>query len=131
MKCTHRIFIYSCAINCTLQAYSKKGHPGRYYLGEKNKEAAIRTDYNKKPRNWLVSSYKLKDEAPLQDLPGGRALEQTYASGQQISPPDLTKVPHNIITNSKSNLNLSQQSIQKPLSHNEWLEELRRRRKKG
>ena len=65
------------------------------------------TDYNKKPRNWLVSSYNLKEEAPLQDLPGGRALEQTYASGQQISPPDLTKVPHNIVTNSNSNLNPS------------------------
>ena len=38
---------------------------------------------------------------------------------------------NNIITNSNSNLNPSQSSIQKPLSHNEWLEELKRRRKKG
>ena len=34
------------------------------------------------------------------------------------------------IQNYNSNLNPSQQSIQKPLSHNEWLEELKRRRKK-
>ena len=63
-------------------------------------------------------------------MPGGRALEQTYASGQQISPLDSTKVPHDIITDSKSNLNPSQQSIQKPQSYAEWLEELKRRRKK-
>ena len=37
----------------------------------------------------------------------------------------------NIITNSNSNLNPSQKSTQKPLSHNEWLEELKRRRKKA
>ena len=78
----------------------------------------------------LRTSYNLDKETPLQDLPGGRALEQTYASGQQISPPDLTKVPHNLITNSNSDLNPSRQSMQKPMSHNEWLEELRRRRKK-
>ena len=75
-------------------------------------------------------TYNLKDETPLQDLSGGRALEQTYASGQQISPLDLTKVPHGIITNSNSNLNSNCQSIQQPLSHNDWLEELKRRRKK-
>ena len=113
------------------KVYKKKEHIDRKYIGDNHKEASIKADYNKKPRNWLVSSYNLKDEAPLQDLPGGRALEQTYASGQQISPPDLTKVPHSIITNSNSNLNPSQPSIQKPLSHNEWLEELKRRRKKG
>ena len=37
---------------------------------------------------------------------------------------------NSIIQNSNYNLNPSQQSIQKPLSHNEWLEELKRRRKK-
>ena len=36
----------------------------------------------------------------------------------------------NIIQNSNPNLNPSQQSIQKLLSHNELLEELKRRRKK-
>ena len=38
---------------------------------------------------------------------------------------------NNIISSTQNNLNPSQQSIQKPLSHNEWLEELKRRRKKG
>ena len=39
--------------------------------------------------------------------------------------------PNNIIQPLQNNLNPSQPSIQKPLSHNEWLEELKRRRKKG
>ena len=38
--------------------------------------------------------------------------------------------PNNIIPSTQNNLNPSQPSIQKPLSHNEWLEELKRRRKK-
>ena len=43
---------------------------------------------------------------------------------------DSTKSANNIIQPLQNNLNPSQQSIQKPLSHNEWLEELKRRRKK-
>lgn len=38
--------------------------------------------------------------------------------------------PNNIIQPLQNNLNPSQQSMQKPMSHNEWLEELKRRRKK-
>ena len=44
---------------------------------------------------------------------------------------DSTKSANNIISSTQNNLNPSQQSIQKPLSHNEWLEELKRRRKKS
>ena len=45
--------------------------------------------------------------------------------------PGSGKSPNNIIQPSYNNLNPSLSSIQKPLSHNEWLEELKRRRKKG
>ena len=77
-------------------------------------------------------------------MPGVRALEQTYASGQQISPPDLMKTPHNIIPPSQSNLNPSNvttqtnqgqnlnqnTTIKPPNSDLEWLEEVKRKRKK-
>ena len=43
---------------------------------------------------------------------------------------DSTKSANNIIAPIQNNLNPSQQSIQAPMSHNEWLEELKRRRKK-
>ena len=43
---------------------------------------------------------------------------------------DSTKSANNIIPALQNNLNNSQQPIQKPLSNEEWLEELRRRRKK-
>lgn len=111
------------------KVYNKKEHVDRKYIGDAQKEASIKTDYNKKPRNWLVSSYNLKKIAPLQDLPGGRALEQTYASGQQISPLDLTKVLPNIIPPSQANLNPSEQSVQAPITFVEWLEELKRKRR--
>ena len=104
---------------------------------------SIKVDYNKKPRKWLVSSYNLKKETPSQDLPGVRALEQTYASGQQISPPDLMKTPYNIIQPPQNNLNPSSvntqtnlgqnlnqnNSIKPPKSNWEWLEWLKRKRK--
>ena len=44
--------------------------------------------------------------------------------------PGSGKSPNNIIQHFQTNLNPSQQSIQQPLSHNDWLEELKRRRKK-
>ena len=37
--------------------YDKEGHPGRFYLGTENGEAAIRTDYNGQPWQWLDSAY--------------------------------------------------------------------------
>ena len=45
--------------------------------------------------------------------------------------PGSGKSPNNIIPPSQPNLNPCQQFIQKPLSHNAWLEELRRKRKNG
>ena len=48
-----------------------------------------------------------------------------------MAPPLNLNKDNNIIMSSYNNLNPSQSSIQKPLSHNEWLEELKRRRKKG
>ena len=60
----------------------------------------------------------------------GRALEQTYANGQQIPPLDLTKMPKDIIPPSQSNLNPTNQQAKQLLTYDEWLEELKRKRKK-
>ena len=60
-------------------------------------------------------------------------ITDPYLTGPKPEGEDLlntTKSANNIIQPSQTNLNPSQQSIQKPMSHNEWLEELRRRRKK-
>ena len=45
--------------------------------------------------------------------------------------PGSKKSPSNIISSSQNNLNPSQQTLKKPQSYAEWLEELKRRRKKG
>ena len=110
------------------EIYSKEGHPGRYYIGGQNKEAAIRTDYNKKPRNWLTSAYYLED-TPSQASAGFRTYDRTPADKQFFPLSDLQK-SNSIITDSDLNLNPGQQSMQKPMSYNEWLEELKRKRKK-
>jgi len=111
------------------KVYNKTSHLDRKYIGDQKREIAVKTEWNKKPRNWIVSSYNL-EKVPSQALPGGRALEQTYANGQQISPLDLGRTPNNIIKPFIQNHNPSQSSIQKPLSHEAWLEELKRKRKK-
>ena len=61
----------------------------------------------------------------------------SFVPGSDIAPKEgsystsrLTSA-NNIIPPVQQNLNPSSQTIQKPLSHNAWLEELRRRRKKG
>jgi len=84
----------------------------------------------------LQAAYNLNKETPSQALPGGRALEQTYASGQQISPPDLTKMLGDMVTHSSSKVNdktPETQSIQPappPESREDWLERLKRERRK-
>ena len=47
-----------------------------------------------------------------------------------MAPPLNLNKDNNIIMPLTNNLNPSQQSIQKPMSHNEWLVELKRKRKK-
>ena len=89
----------------------------------------MRTDYNKKPQNWLTSAYYL-EEVPQQASAGFRTLDQTRADKQFFPLSDLQR-NKNIIPPSQPNLNPCQQFIQKPLSYNDWLEELRRRRKNG
>ena len=96
-----------------------------FYIISCNKLHA--TSCNKKPRNWLTSAYYL-EETPSQASAGFRTYDQTSADKQFFPLSDLQR-SNNIIQNSNSNLNPSQQSIQKPSSHNEWLEELKRRRK--
>ena len=115
--------------------YNKFKHYDRKYIGNEKQEVAIKKNWNNKPRNWIVSAYDLS-EPSSQALPGGRALEQTYASGQRISPLDLKRQPNDIILSSTSNLNPSQSAkvyetstTQTPKSNDEWLKWLKRKRK--
>ena len=62
--------------------------------------------------------YKITDPYLTGPQPEGKSLSSTNIS------------TNNIIPSSQTNLNPSQQSIQKPMSYNEWLEELKRKRKK-
>lgn len=130
------------------EKYTKKGHPGWYYVGKEHKEAAIRTDYNQKNRNWLTSAYYL-DEAPSQASAGFRTYDQNHSDKQFFPLSDLQK-SNNIITNSKQNLNLPtsnmqqnniqpqkaykgpQNNQQNPIleSEEEWLKRLRRQRQR-
>ena len=62
--------------------------------------------------------YKITDPYLTGPKPEGKNLLNTFES------------VNNIIAPTQNNLNPSQQSIQAPMSHDEWLEELKRRRKK-
>ena len=60
-------------------------------------------------------------------------ITDPYLTGPKPEGEDLLNTPkgaNNIIPSTQNNLNPSQQSIQKPMSHNEWLVELKRKRKK-
>ena len=100
------------------------------------------TSYNKKPRNWLTSAYYL-EEVPQQASAGFRTLDQTHADKQFFPLSDLQR-NKNIIPPSQNNLkpnnanaqaNLGQSlnqnsTIKPPKSDLEWLEEVKRKRKK-
>ena len=97
-------------------------------------EAAIRTDYNKKDRNWLTSAYYL-EEAPSQASAGFRTYDQTHSDKQFFPLSDLQK-SNSIITNptpklnpATSNLEQNKQ-IQTLESEEDWLKRLRRQRQR-
>ena len=100
------------------EVFKKETHKDRSYILNDNKEIVVKSNWNNKPRNWVVSAYNLKKETPSQALPEFRALNQTSANGQQISPLDSTKVPENIIPDKQSSL----KSIE------DWLKEVKRKR---
>ena len=105
-------------------SYLKEGHPGRYYIGHKNKEAVVRTDYNNKKRNWLTSAYYLEG-APSQDLAGFRTYDQTYANKQSFPLLDSQK-SDNILPSLSNNLKPTDiEKACKPLSFNDWLKVLK------
>lgn len=108
--------------------YIKPDHKGRIYIGNSVKENTIRTDYDKKPRNWLLTSYYKNKSTPSQDLAGCRTLDQTYANKQSFPLSDLSR-SNNILTDISSDLNPQavSPSIQAPKSYQEWLDELRRK----
>lgn len=108
--------------------YTKQNHPGRYYIGDGSKEAVIRTDYDGKKRHWLGSAYYL--EAPSQASTGFRTYDRTTADKQFFPLSDLRR-NSNIISPSQTNLNPTHQAIKTPMSFDEWLEELKRKRKRG
>ena len=65
-----------------------------------------------------MQAIKITDPYLTGPKPEGESLLNTPKSVNNILPPFQT------------NLNSNCQSIQQPLSHNDWLEELKRRRKK-
>ncbi len=79
--------------------------------------------------------HKLKNNSKeflIADTPDGAKYYMSKQIGDLSNRPSRVEPtsPNNIIAPTQNNLNPSQQSIQKPLSHNEWLEKLKRRRKK-
>lgn len=85
---------------------SKDKHNDRKYIVSKDKEVAIRLDYNGKKRNWIVSAY-IKNE-----LPGSNSLENWHTmlvhdsnfnvANGYVS---ITTPVNNSITNSKTDFN--------------------------
>ena len=113
------------------KVYHKNKHYDRKYIGDGNQEISVKTAWDNKSRNWIVSSYNLTKKAPSQDLSGLRALNQTCADGQQISPSDLQNVPSSSLSNNFLKLNPMSSRIPKIPSFEEWLDELKRKRRSG
>ena len=101
--------------------------PNIDFIRSYDDSALIKKVWDDKKRNWIVTAFKDKESL-------NKSINRTpdIVNNQNgMAPPLNLNKDNNIIMSSYNNLNPSQQSIQKPLSHNEWLEELKRRRKKG
>ena len=101
-------YIYYRAINCTLLAFTDYFEVYRDKYGDH----LIEVDKNNGPKRFYMT-------------------RSTPSGTSHATSTDSTKSANNIIQPLQNNLNPNQQSIQKPLSYNEWFEELKHRRQKG
>lgn len=78
--------------------YGKQDHIGRNYIGDSQKELAIKTDYFEKGmnkavnRNWVPSAYMLGEQYKKIDsqvAPGCRTLGSNHSGKQKLPLPDL------------------------------------------
>ena len=105
-------------------------YPNHNYIEDLGSKIAIPNNWLGKERNWVLTAHPQNKSASKRLAASAPMSKPNVDSRYNNFTTELT-ADNNIITNSNSNLNPSQSSIQKPLSHNEWLEELKRRRKKG
>jgi len=64
------------------QIFKKNGHIDRNYILNNKTETSVKSKWNDKNRNWIVSAYNRKDSNKA--LPGFRTYEQNYFDKQQI-----------------------------------------------
>ena len=104
-------------------------YPNHNYIEDFDSKIAISNNWLGKKRNWVLTAHPQNKSASKRLAASAPMSKPNVDSRYNDFTTELT-ADNNIIQNSNSNLNPSQSSIQKPLSHNEWLEELKRRRKK-
>ena len=88
--------------------------------------ALIKKVWDDKKRQWVVTAFRDKSTPNKFD---SRTPDITKNSSEMTPSANLLR-GNNIIPSAQQNLNPSKQSMQKLLSNDEWLEELKRRRKK-
>ena len=70
---------------------------GRFYIESSDNNIVIRNDYNKKPRNWLVTAYEKYDKNNSQAISGRQTSKNSFPNEQHIPSSDLgnTTIPNN------------------------------------
>ena len=82
---------------------------GRFYIENTDNNIVIRNDYNKKPRNWLVTAYEKYDKNNSQAISGRQTSKNSFPNEQHIPSSDLGSKA--IIPNNFNNFNPSHVAI--------------------
>ena len=105
-----------------------KLHPDRIYIEDPKNKISLEPTWNGKSRNWMLTAFK-QNKADSKRL-------SSFVPGSDIAPKEgsystsrLTSA-NNIIPPVQQNLNPNSQTIRNKLSHNAWLEELKRKRRR-
>jgi len=105
--------------------------PSNIYIEDINNKVVVPNNWQGKKRNWVLTAY-----------PQNKSASKRLAADAPMSKPNVDSrytnftteltADNNIINNSNTNLNpqASNQTLQPPKSHNQWLEDLKRKRKK-
>ena len=107
-----------------------KLHPERMYIEDPKNKISIEKSWNGKKRNWMLTAFK-QNKADSKRL-------SSFVPGSDITPKEgsystsrLTSA-NNMIPNQNQNLNpqVATQAIQAPKSHQDWLDWLRKKRRR-
>ena len=104
-------------------------YPDNVYIEDLDNKIALPNNFLGKPRNWVLTAH-LQNKSARKRLAASAPMSKPNVDSRYSNFTTELTADNNIIPQVQQNLNPSSQTIRNKLSHNAWLEELKRKRRR-